>query len=162
MKKLLTIILVLLSFTGFSQTVSRSVLASGGSVYSGSSYIVTSTIGEPVIGTATQGSYTVTQGFEQGYFTAPDKINDITVNYRMYPNPVQNILYLELSADKAPNLNMSIFDVNGHCVISNEINFAGNSAKISQDVSNFAIGTYLIKIQDNEGKVLQTLKFIKK
>ena len=161
MKKLLTIILVLFTFTGFSQSVSRSVLASGGNVYAGSSYMVTSTIGEPVIGTATQGSYTVSQGFEQGYFTAPSEIKDITVNYRIYPNPVQDVLFLELSADKAPNLKMSIFDVSGRCLISNEINFAGNNAKISQDVSNFETGTYLIKFQDSEGKILHTLKFIK-
>lgn len=62
---------------------------------------------------------------------------------RIYPNPVQNILYIE----SATVPEYQIFDVDGHCLLKGE-----NS---SIDVSILKTGTYLLLINN------QTFKFIK-
>ena len=62
---------------------------------------------------------------------------------RIYPNPVQNILYIE----SATVPEYQIFDVDGRCLLKGE-----NS---SIDVSILKTGTYLLLINN------QTFKFIK-
>ena len=75
--------------------------------------------------------------------TGSDILDIPEENIRIYPNPVQNILYIESA--NVPEY--QIFDVDGRCLLKGE-----NS---SIDVSILKTGTYLLLINN------QTFKFIK-
>jgi hypothetical protein len=72
-------------------------------------------------------------------------------NFYINPNPVQDILTLRIAAR---NSKISIYDLNGKLLISKEIDDSGNI-----DVSNFAKGIYIIKVQNKDEVITQ--KFIK-
>ncbi len=66
MKKLiLSITLLSIATLGFSQQITRSVVASSGNYSTNSGVNISSTIGEAMVTTLSSGSFTLTQGFQQ-------------------------------------------------------------------------------------------------
>ena len=66
MKKLiLSITLLSIATLGFSQQISRSVVASSGNYSTNSGLTISSTVGEAMVTTLTSGGFTLTQGFQQ-------------------------------------------------------------------------------------------------
>ena len=66
MKKLiLSITLLSIATLGFSQQISRSVVASSGNYSTNSGLTISSTFGEAMVTTLTSGGFTLTQGFQQ-------------------------------------------------------------------------------------------------
>ncbi len=107
---------------------------------------------DSVVLLATDGSRTVTQGF-----TIRIEVTDIyTLNNHVsfYPNPTADVLNIELS--KVENGTLTITAVNGQVVMSK--NLTEKNTQI--DVSNFAKGLYLIKI-NIEGQTLTNKLIIK-
>ncbi len=161
MKKIiLTLSFLVVAFIGSSQTIERQVVASGGETYSGSNYIVSSTIGEPITGTATSSTYILSQGFQQGTFTASSLDEKVSVNYKIYPNPVTSILNIELSTVKQTSLHINIYDMRGALVSTQSVDFSGETIANS-DFSTLPAGTYVVKISDNANNVVQSLQVVK-
>jgi hypothetical protein len=79
-----------------AQTLSRSVIASGGSSFSSSNLQADWTIGESITGDFSSTSLQVGQGFQQG----PDAVSTGTVELSgnqllLYPNPTNGLLYVK-------------------------------------------------------------------
>ena len=72
----------------------------------------------------------------------------------IYPNPVSNILNIEL--DKMTSFSANIIDVNGKIMFKIDI----NETHTALDISNLAAGIYFLKL--NTESINDTYKFIKK
>ncbi len=83
-------------------------------------------------------------------------INETQVKITIYPNPVQNLLNIQLSDIQLVTGSIQIFDVSGRVVTSQ--NF--ETDKFSIDVSNLTQGVYILQI--NTEAFTQKLKFVKK
>ncbi len=83
--------------------------------------------------------------------TTPENIVNTDNNFKIYPNPVQNILFVNV--DKNQNLTLKITDNLGRVLVEKQ----ATGGYI--DVSNLPAGVYNLTISNNE--IYQTLKFIK-
>lgn len=158
MRTILFISLMILSLTGIqAQTLSRQVIGTTGSANPQLSY----TVGETVVQTAISGSFVLTQGFQQ-----PDQlaVNNqpgfkVDVSYKLYPNPSHDWMILELNSDQYIEVKLDIIDMAGRSV-QNDIDMKGTGTHQKKfDVSDFASGSYLMRIKSVDGKFIKTLKF---
>jgi hypothetical protein len=103
---------------------------------------------------------------DTGYFkitkVAPSNINGINtpkLSWNLYPNPVQNELYISVPNAKEP-YTVAIINILGQNIQTNTINNA--SGKTSLQVGNMASGQYVISIFNQSGKKLDSKNFTKK
>jgi len=85
--------------------------------------------------------------------------NKITSNIELYPNPVSDILIINIPEFSVNNsLKLEIFNTIGKVVNSKTIK------KITSEINltSFSNGIYFVKITDNKGTVISTKKIIKK
>ncbi|MDZ7848048.1 MAG: T9SS type A sorting domain-containing protein [Owenweeksia sp.] len=141
----LTFALLLLGFMAGGQSAERQVIATmGGSASSGSLY-ASHTIGQPFSGSATAGSITLTQGFEQG------AVNDISLEEEslgklsIFPNPVKRSLVLEVSQWEGSQLGVSLMDVSGKVLLRKEWRNLNGQTKRSLNVADLAPGEYFLR-----------------
>lgn len=82
-------------------------------------------------------------------------INDVTSNtkYEIYPNPVQDILYMNNNSSEPKLLSYTVYDVKGQLQIKSQ------STPIH--VSHLSEGVYFIEIIDIENKSKTILKWVK-
>ncbi len=71
------------------------------------------------------------------------KIND---GLSIYPNPVSDILNLEITDINTENISINILDASGRLVSNESANFSNGESKI--DLSKLTRGTYFIKVND--------------
>jgi len=76
--------------------------------------------------------------------------------YFIYPNPFQSTLNIEFNKDIILNKTINIYDVNGRLLLTKA---APGNAQI--DVKQLTAGTYVIKINDENGKLLYNGKVVK-
>ncbi len=83
--------------------------------------------------------------------------NDDVIN--IYPNPANNLLKAEYFSWDTKNHLMSIHNINGQIMMSENINMIEGINDIEFDISNYPTGIYLLKI--NDGEFEYATKFIK-
>ena len=71
----------------------------------------------------------------------------------VYPNPVSDVLFLQLDIEVLDNVTYSLTDLNGRTIIREQLN--GSTAQI--DVSTLASGTYIVKVQDQKNSLIQKI-----
>jgi hypothetical protein len=78
-------------------------------------------------------------------------------NFSLFPNPSATNLIIDLSSLKGSDVQVSVFDILGNEMISlNKVNVSSNT---SIDISNLAVGNYVLNIISDEGLISK--KFIK-
>lgn len=83
-------------------------------------------------------------------------VSDNNSSFKIYPNPVKDILYISISGNDL--FNIEVFDLSGIKVLTKQFASKGQST-MKLDVSNFNTGTYIIRSIGNSG--INTQKFIK-
>ena len=83
-------------------------------------------------------------------------ISKENMQVKIYPNPFQSILNIDFSAASKMQKRISVFDVNGKLLITKNSN-----DNMQLDVKQLSAGTYLIKINDENGKEVYSGKVIK-
>lgn len=80
---------------------------------------------------------------------------------QLYPNPVTDVLNVQLQSDKRQFVNVSIFDVTGKQMqlLSTSLNAGINNTTIN--LSRFATGTYILQYKNAQGNNLGTFKIVK-
>lgn len=96
----------------------------------------------------------VTEDQLTGILTIQDDIE-----YTLYPNPVTNILNLELYSNDYDNTNLQIINSTGQIVYSENININSGYNKIEFNVDNLTSGMYFVRISGNE--TYKTMRFVK-
>jgi len=82
-------------------------------------------------------------------FTSINEI-DITNNVDVYPNPVNNLLNIDLQSGE--NSTVQVFDVSGKLLLEKVFDF-----QTQIDFSGFANGMYFLAIENEEGKAVKKL-----
>lgn len=83
-----------------------------------------------------------------------DDVNDLASNWgiKLYPNPFQNDIILDMEFQNPTLATIEVFDINGrlvHKISGKKYNSGNNFVKI--DLSNFASSIYIVKIASAEG-----------
>jgi hypothetical protein len=98
------------------------------------------------------GEYTF--GWENGYVGSEEKV--MKEVFSIYPNPVQDILNVDLSEFDSGEYTVGIYDMNGKLWI-NEVSVA---AQILLDISGLSNGQYLVSVL-NSGKFIGSKVLLK-
>jgi len=115
------ILFLLVTFTGFSQTLHHQMLSSQGTSTTVGGLKVSQTIGQQsVIGNYRGTDVTVGQGFQQSHLMKTVKAPIITVVTTTYPNPFIDQINFEFSSLVTGPIKFSLYDVMGRLVASEE------------------------------------------
>lgn len=151
------IIILLLSFMGFSQSISKQVIGTAGKTQTNSNLKVSWTTGEPVVGLMTAGG----NQLGNGYYPAMDlqalniEDNLIDLQIKVYPNPTSQFLYV--SHPELISFFIQIVNLNGKLIYSGNIN-----KEEPLDISNYSTGIYAVTIENKESNKKNNYKIIKK
>jgi hypothetical protein len=89
----------------------------------------------------------------QGYIQSQSSVKGMTHNINsistiVYPNPFSDILNFGFSTEIEKNVRITIFDVRGRLIYSNELKPIGNLLTVKS--LNFAGGTYFVKLEGKD------------
>ncbi|MBL7749051.1 MAG: T9SS type A sorting domain-containing protein, partial [Chitinophagaceae bacterium] len=71
---------------------------------------------------------------------------DLVTYYTIYPNPVQGMLNIRLSAASNEQALTEIFDLNGRRMLSRQFNILAGEQTLGMDMSRLGNGTYIFKL----------------
>lgn len=78
----------------------------------------------------------------------PEPVNTLKLN--VYPNPTQNIVYLEMPIPSAEVV-VSISDIQGRVLMSQKMSPSMFVAPVPMDIQHLAEGTYILSLYSREG-----------
>ncbi len=152
---------------GFSLTgvMAQEALSTTGGNASGSGGSVSYTVGQVAYTLYTTGSGFVSQGVQQPYEiyveVGTGQADGVDLFCTSYPNPVSDVLVLEIRDYQSQQLVCRLYDANGYVLESKEIK--GNVTTIS--MSGLAAGIYFLKVvqsdQPSSSYGVKTFKIIK-
>ncbi len=158
-------LILFLSFstTAFSQSVQRHVFCTSGSYANSGSVILESNIGEFFIETYSGPSNILTQGFIQPDLSIITYIGNNDSNYEgsVYPNPVKNILYLDLGEQKYNNLMVEIVDVLGRKKVSQQVSNLYRADRCEINFESLPSGVYFVRVYSLDNNWIKILKVSK-
>ncbi|HAN37707.1 MAG TPA: hypothetical protein DCQ29_02300, partial [Chitinophagaceae bacterium] len=79
----------------------------------------------------------------------------------IYPNPTINIINAVLNNDKEERITVTITDMKGNVLKSQAYSTVAGSTNISINVASLSAGTYFLKVNNEDDKAIQSVKFIK-
>lgn len=166
MKSLLTMMGICLFavFSTNAQSLERQVIGSAGGYDVAGGVSLSFTVGEPVVETAISGSVVLTQGFQQ-----PDDLGTgikenvkITLDYTVYPNPTENLIFIELTTQEPAKVHLALYDMVGQEIDGLGMESLVNGTSREQmDLSELAAANYVLVMSDEAGNVLQSFKINK-
>ncbi len=144
-----------LTFSGqtiSAQTLSRSVLASGGSSFSSTALQADWTIGETVVGLFNGSNLFVCQGFQQGPDDAASAIEQSFVNeIRLWPNPTSGLISLQHNGQADISKTSLFWSSEGKRI---NIRWDQNSdGSWQSNIGNLSAGTYVLQLQNGEKRL---------
>ena len=160
MKKITSMLALLLAFTAFSQTaIKKQSIDSGGAVASSGNTAVIYTIGEPVVQEASISNIHISEGFISPDIQAGLDIQDYTnlAGVKVFPNPATD--YITISFSEEANYNIAVFDQLGKQI--KEIN-TGQTSTQSINMQNYSRGIYLVLVKNTVKQQYVSYKVVKK
>lgn len=125
--------------------------------------MTTWTVGETVIGNATDGTIFLAQGFQQSN-EVNLSIEDFQANLSLsvYPNPTKGEVFVDVDASKAMTLYYTLYDVTGRkmTLLNNTQQVDGHAQK-RLDLTHLAEATYLLVITDQSSRSLASIRILK-
>ena len=151
---LLILFLFLNTAVCFSQSLSNEVIASTGNYSSSASGGLSQTSGEAVVATLQDGQSMLTQGFQQPItLTVGIQNQDEIGLIKVYPNPVTDLLNIDLSEEWAGST-IQLFDAAAKLVFTSK----SNTGLCKLQFGGLANGHYELRIIDSA----QTNQFTRK
>jgi hypothetical protein len=140
------LLLLLVTFSGFSQRLHHQMLSSqGASSYVSGKVVVRQTIGQQsAIGNFRNTSAIVGQGFLQSQTMTTAKAPVISITTITYPNPFIDSVNFQFSSPISGLIKISLFDVMGRLVFYKEKAAVNNT--LTLDNLSFAQGQYFVKL----------------
>ncbi len=118
------------------------------------------TVGEAVVETITDGSNSLTQGFQQSRLvvTAIHELPGLDFTISVFPNPASDFLTVKVEKnDKLTHLMYLMYDINGKLLLQKM--FEGKEITIF--MRHFKPSTYILKVTE-DNKEVKTFRIIKK
>ena len=166
-KSLIALSFILATGIIFSQEqIPYSVFSSMGGIQSNSNNMVYSTLGESVIGVASNSSNQLLSGFwnvyKQNVVTAVEDDEIVPLEFRMeqnYPNPFNPSTIIRFSVSEKSNVVLKVYDILGSEVatlVNNDMDIGRYEVEFRAD--NYSSGIYIYKI--SAGDFVSTKKMI--
>jgi hypothetical protein len=166
-KSLIALFFILATSIIFSQEqIPYSVFSSMGGLQSNSNNMVYSTLGESVIGVASNSSNQLLSGFwnvyKQNVVTAVEDDEIVPLEFRMeqnYPNPFNPSTIIRFSVSEKSNVVLKVYDILGSEVatlVNNDMDIGRYEVEFRAD--NYSSGIYIYKI--SAGDFVSTKKMI--
>lgn len=159
MKYLLPILFLTSSLLIQAQNIKRSSFGLSGAseivAHNNTTYFISQSIGQnSLIGTFSSQGATIRQGFQQPNVNS--KINVTKLNAKVFPNPTNQYLNIELNNIKESLVFISLYDSYGRCLLKENL----NSLKANTlDLSSYSSGIYFLNIfSENKSFVAQIIK----
>lgn len=159
MKKYLIILLTGIGSTLclYSQSLSPTVVASGGGYYTGANGSVSYTLGELAIETYAADSTCLTQGFQQSYTITVLVENPVAnMDIIVYPVPTSHFLNITFQANADINHIATLFDMNGNQIIRQDV----HSTTIKMDLQHIPPAGYVLQITRRNGMFVKSFMVI--
>ena len=163
MKYFLSFIVFIYPAIVFCQTIERQLFSNAAINYTGADFNLTSSIGETVISTESSGSIVLTQGFQQPdstSITVGNKNMNVTLKYRLYPNPTANISWLDINVDRPTSITINIYDLQGKEIFESKSISVNNNHTEKLDLSQLVNAQYILNIEAF-GKKVKTINIQK-
>lgn len=162
-KRGIFIVLILMGFLRLeAQVISHKVLVPAASTFQGEVYTVSQTIGEPVVAFLNTESWDLTQGFQQPSTTLVALIPPNGNGIKVFPNPVQDYLTIEMFGDGVIDYRITVFGIEGTVYFRKDYKCSGSFWRIeSLNVSDFKSGIYFVRVQTNPRKIERMFKIEK-
>lgn len=149
MKRLIIPLMLLASAHTHAQSIGPTTInASGGSaVISGNTH-EWAVAENTVVSTYSSSSLILTQGVLQPMppSTGISKVNNAQDNVRVFPNPVQNELYLQCEFNGAGTLAYTLQDITGKLISRREEKLQTGNEKITVSFDGLATGNYMLSV----------------
>jgi hypothetical protein len=133
---------------GYGQSISSSVIASGGGSSEAGGINLSWTIGELAVETFTTTNLVLTQGFQQGYYEITS-VNDLlvkSIDLEIYPNPAIDFITIEIKNTEAKSIRLELYSIDGVLVANEQWENTGNPYKFQ--LNRFNANQYILKVID--------------
>jgi hypothetical protein len=150
--------LILINFSGFSQTLHHQTLAAqGGTFKTSSGIIVRQSVGQmSAIGNATAGKVVLQQGFQQSLiskFFPVYNVNKIATS--LYPNPFIGPLNVSFSVPLKSDVSVSLFNMFGVSLFSQT--FTAPQSVLNFDFGSLPAGSYVLHLTSDNYSFSKTI-----
>lgn len=88
-----------------------------------------------------------------------EAVNPMT-NVRVYPNPAQDVLNVEINASQASETNIAVYNITGQKVMEENRTISAGINSPSLNISNLNSGIYFVTVKANGFE--NTIKFVVK
>ncbi|MBN2728396.1 MAG: T9SS type A sorting domain-containing protein [Bacteroidales bacterium] len=154
-----TISLLILIFTFSISTIAQQNTVSAGGDASSSAGSISYSIGQVQYKTIESDSGIVTEGLQQPYevfeIVAIDEVQGPDMS--VYPNPVTDILFVEIPQFSGENVEYALTDMQGRILLQSEI----RDSKTEIEMLSQAAGVYFLQMTI-DGRKFKTFKIIKR
>lgn len=143
----------------YSQKIQHQIIDVAGASFSANGYTMTASIGQTAT-TTLKNSIIITQGFQQPEFSktiSAKQAQSVDFQASIFPNPTSELLQIALSGKIEGSFQLLIFNMNGQLLKKEK--FEGDTFQLN--VSGFAVGQYIIRLQNSDNQCFMTAKFIK-
>ncbi len=133
---------------------SQELICSAGDVFTNSSVQMEWSLGECAIDAYYDDDIILSQGFHQPVVL---KQSETDFEIKVYPNPYDLSLFIEISELESEHMYARIFDISGKLIL-NKPDLLNYNKIITSEMSD---GIYLLRIYDSQSHVLKTVKIVK-
>lgn len=134
----------------------RSVIANGGSTVSTPELMISYTVGEPIIGAERNGTWSISQGFQQGLKEVITSLTPslIEAQVSMYPNPAHKELYIDLISNVPTTLKVSLYDLQARMLIELTNPYSLQEHHMVLNLERLSNGVYQVLLSDHENNLI--------
>ena len=153
-----TLAILLVSLSGFSQTISKQVIGPAGATYENGNNKLSYSVGEAVVGAMTDEDGSIQLG--NGYYpslnlsTLSTEISELQLKVKIYPNPTKEVIYITHPTEQF--FEVRITDISGKQILQTQ-----HQKQQPLSVQTLTTGTYLITVTTKDSKQTNTYKIIK-
>jgi hypothetical protein len=153
----LTLAILLVSLSGFSQTISKQVIGPAGATYENDTNKLSYTAGEVLVGAMTSEDGSIQLG--NGYYPSLDlstlntESPELQLQVKVFPNPTKELIFITHPISNS--FKVFISDLTGKVLLQNVV---GKQESIN--IEKYPTGTYLINVT-TEDKKTNSYKIIK-
>jgi hypothetical protein len=153
-----TLSILLVSLSGFSQTISKQVIGPAGATYENGTNKLSYTAGEVVVGAMTDedGSYQLGNGYYPSLdlSTLNTESPELQLQVKVFPNPTKEVIYITHPTEQI--FEVRIADISGKQILKTP-----HQKEQPLSVQKLTTGTYFITVTTKDSKQTNTYKIIK-
>ena len=165
MRKKAKILAVLIAFAGgtaLPQELSQQVMVPAAGIMTSGKIYLSQTIGECAVEIFPGQDYVLTEGFQQPRIIPKIDTIPTPTGINVYPNPVEEMLTIELSGKTPRSFVISIYNMYGVAVHSKELDFSEPYRyKLEQPVDDLTPGLYLVTVFSRDRVIKRVFKIEK-